>query len=257
MREAQHVDADMPDRGHAAYICACASTAQADLYAPAFDPRYAWPYAAQMVTSVGQSEVRALLKATGWKQGELAGRTGVSQATVSRWLKGSIPEIPQQIALQKLLADADLAPGTASARTEIVESRRGHSVITHVPLIDEVTAGRLAKPSSQLPVEDVPLLAFADLGPGEFFALTVKGTSMDRISPEGSIIVVNRRDKTLISSKPYVFTLRGETTYKRWQRGQPEYLEPYSTDPIHKPIFPGGKRSFEVIGRVKRTVLDL
>ena len=129
--------------------------------------------------------------------------------------------------------------------------------LTRVPLLDEVTAGRLKEPNSQIPAEKVPLLAFADLGPGEWFALTVNGTSMDRISPDGSVIVVNKRDRALVSGLCYVFALAGETTYKRWQGGDPPYLEPYSTDAIHKPIFVKRRRDFEVIGRVKRTVLDL
>lgn len=132
--------------------------------------------------------------------------------------------------------------------------------ITMVPLLDAVTAGKLASPSSQIPIGDVPLLAYADLGPGDFFALHVDGTSMDRISPDGSVVIVNRLDKTPVSGRPFIFSLRGETTYKRWQggqHGQPDYLEPYSTDPIHKPIFIPRKRDLEIIGRVKRTVLDL
>ena len=135
--------------------------------------------------------------------------------------------------------------------------KRDDTGIVHVPLIDEVTAGRLTAPTSQIPVESVPLLAFADLGPGDFFATRVAGTSMDRISPDGSIIVVNKRDRVLLSGKCYLFASFGETTYKRWQGAAPAYLEPFSTDPIHKPIFVKRKRDFEVIGRVKRTVLDL
>ena len=46
-----------------------------------------------------------------------------------------------------------------------------------IPLLDKVTAGKLKSSSSQIPVEDVPLLAFADLGRGDFFALTVEGDS--------------------------------------------------------------------------------
>lgn len=132
-----------------------------------------------------------------------------------------------------------------------------NAAVTQVPLIDAVQAGRLAKPTSQIPLEDVPLLAFADLGSGEWFALRVEGSSMDRVSPEGSTIIVNRADRQLISGRCYVFAVRGETTYKRWQGGDPPYLEPYSTDTVHKPIFPRAKRDLEVIGRVKRTLLDL
>jgi SOS-response transcriptional repressor LexA len=126
-----------------------------------------------------------------------------------------------------------------------------------VPLIEWVAAGKLTEPRSQIPVEDVPLLAFADLGSGEWFALKVRGDSMDRVSPEDSVIVVNRADKGLINGKCYVFSLRGETTYKRWQGGDPPYLEPYSTNPVNKPEFVKKKKDFEIIGRVKRTVLDL
>ena len=129
--------------------------------------------------------------------------------------------------------------------------------LQQVPLLDQVAAGRLANPSSQIPVEDVPLLAFADLGPGEWFATKVDGSSMNRLSPDGSVVVVNRRDKTLISGRCYIFAVQGETTYKRWQGGDPPYLDPYSTDEVHKPLFVKKKRDFEVIGRVKRTLLDL
>lgn len=125
-----------------------------------------------------------------------------------------------------------------------------------VPLLSWVSAGRLADAESQIPVEDVPLLAFADLGRGDFFALRVSGDSMDRISPDGSIIVVNRADRELVPEKPYVFLHRGETTFKLW-RANPDHLAPHSWSGANKPIFLKGKKEFEVIGRVRRTVLDL
>ncbi len=128
--------------------------------------------------------------------------------------------------------------------------------ITMVPLLDRVTAGRLRSPSSQIPVEDVPLLAFADLGRGEFFALEVEGDSMDRYSPDGSVIVVNKAERDLVNGRCYVFSLNGETTYKMWQGGAVPYLSPFSTNSSNKPIF-FKKRDLEVIGRVKRTLLDL
>ena len=37
---------------------------------------------------------------------------------------------------------------------------------------------------------------------------------MDRVSPDGSIIVVNKAERELMNGRPYVFSLRGETTYK-------------------------------------------
>lgn len=147
--------------------------------------------------------------------------------------------------------------GETSAPT--AKSEKGRAKISYVPLLDRVTAGRLKSPSSQIPVEDVPLLAFADLGRGEWFALRVEDEtdSMDRVSPPNSIIVVNRADRTLVNGKYYVFSLRGETTYKMWQGGDHPHLAPFSWNPANKPIFFKRKSDLEVIGRVKRTLLDL
>lgn len=129
--------------------------------------------------------------------------------------------------------------------------------IQSVPLLSWVSAGKLAEPETQIPVEDVPLLAFADLGRGEFFALKVEGDSMDRLSPDGSVIVVNRADRTPVPGKPYVFWHRTEgTTYKLWHTG-PDYLAPHSWNGTHQPIFIKRKKDLEVVGRVRRTVLDL
>lgn len=128
--------------------------------------------------------------------------------------------------------------------------------VTPVRLISWVSAGGLADAQSQIPVEESRLLAFSDLGQGQFFALQVVGDSMDRVSPEGSVIVVNRADRVLIPDKPYVFLHRGETTFKLW-RANPDHLAPHSWSSANKPIFLKGKRDFEVIGRVRRTVLDL
>ena len=135
------------------------------------------------------------------------------------------------------------------------------SRITEIPLIDYVTAGMLKSPMSQIDPSKWPLFAFADLGAGEWFALKVDnkgdGDSMDRLSPPGSTIAVNAADRELVDGRCYVFSVNGETTYKMWQEGDPAYLAPYSTNPRHKPIFVRRKRDFDVIGRVKRTVLDL
>jgi SOS-response transcriptional repressor LexA len=128
-----------------------------------------------------------------------------------------------------------------------------------VPLLDMVTAGKLKAPSSQIPVEDVMWMSFSDLGRGDFFALKLEddADSMDRISPPNSVIVVDKADRTLRNGRCYVFSIDGETTYKMWQEGDPAYLAPFSTNPNHKPIFVKKRRGFDVIGRVKRTVLDL
>lgn len=125
------------------------------------------------------------------------------------------------------------------------------------PLLDNVQAGKLASPMSQIPADQARKIAVSGISGAEIFALKVEGTSMDKVSPEGSIIIVDRSDRALIKGKFYVFYVMGDTTYKRWQ-ADPDYLEPYTNDTDqHKPLYISKKRDMEVIGRVKRTILDL
>lgn len=138
-----------------------------------------------------------------------------------------------------------------------VTGAHSRAKVTFVPILDFVAAGKLASPMSQIPLQNARKVGLSGLGRGDFFGLTVQGTSMDRVSPDGSIIIFNRLDRQLVKGKFYVFSVRGETTYKRWH-AEPEYLEPYTTDiDAHGPIFVTRKRDLEVIGRVKRTILDL
>lgn len=171
-------------------------------------------------------------------------RVGFDRSKVQKILKGL-----REVSAEEMLAIEEITgfPAPAEARAALVP----------VPLVDWVSAGKLAEPQSQLPVEKVPLLAFADLGKGDFFATRVRGDSMDRLSPEGSIIIVDRNDKQLIGGKCYIFSIKGETTFKMYQADDPPYLAPYSTNPLNKPIFPKRKNDLEIVGRVKRTVLDL
>ncbi len=194
---------------------------------------------------------------------ELADILETNKQNITRWSNGDrklTVEWAKKLApLLNTAADALLLVAEGNEAPE--KALKGQRRLVSVPLLDTVTAGKLKTPSSQIPLGDVPLLAFADLGRGDWFALKVEdkgdGDSMDRISPPGSILLVNKADRELRHGKCYIFSIEGETSYKMWQDGEPPYMAPYSTNPIHKPIFVKRKRDFDVIGRVKRTVLDL
>jgi SOS-response transcriptional repressor LexA len=164
--------------------------------------------------------------------------------------------VPELHALAKYFQDTP--PGLIGSKELPPSPERHARELVRVPLLDSVSAGKLKQPLSQIHIEDVPLLAFADLGKGDFFALTVEGDSMDRIAPEGAMIVVDRSDTTLVSNKPYVLSDRGHVTFKLWKPNPPRWA-PASTNPIHEPIFVKTKEAAErmVVGRVKRAVLDL
>jgi SOS-response transcriptional repressor LexA len=205
----------------------------------------------------------AARKAAGWRSARAAALENGWPESTYRAHEGGTRTIGQDDA--ERYARRFQAAGVAVTAQAILfdqERQPGRTVnqpmpsIVQVPLLSWVSAGKLSDTHSQIPVEDVPLLAFADLGRGEYFALRVQGDSMDRVSPDSSVIIVNRADRTLISGRCYVFSVRGETTYKMWH-AEPAYLAPYSTNPVNQPIFFNRKRDLDVIGRVRRTVLDL
>ncbi len=124
-----------------------------------------------------------------------------------------------------------------------------------IPLVSWVNAGAFKDVDQALPTDEFPQIEIAGLPDGDWFALTVEGDSMDRISPPGSIILVNRRDRKLVPNACYVIANEaGEATYKRY-RPSPERFEPVSVRSDLDPIFPDG--AVAVIGRVRRSILEM
>lgn len=199
--------------------------------------------------------VRQIVAAQGDTQEHLAKELGVTQPSVSRWMKGSEPQGHRRDEIRAIairLGIIDQSPGAGATRTA-QRDRRG---VISVPLISWVSAGRLTEVGAPIPVQDVPKFEISGLPSGEYFGLKVHGTSMDRLSPEHSIIIINKRERTPVEGKPFIFCIKGETTYKLWYQNPPR-LEPFSTEPSNKPIFLDRRQKVIVIGRVRRTILDL
>lgn len=138
---------------------------------------------------------------------------------------------------------------------EMVPAGEEFSLVHHapVPLLTAVSAGELLR--DDIRDEAMGMLYFADLPEGDWIALRVEGTSMDRISPPESIIVVNRADKRLVPNACYVIADEdGAATYKRY-RPSPDRFEPVSTFDHHKTIFPEHQPT--IVGRVKRSYIDM
>jgi SOS-response transcriptional repressor LexA len=139
------------------------------------------------------------------------------------------------------------------------EEDLGPKQARQVPLISWVGAGQLGPVAPIDSIEAAGKIAVDRLPPGDWVALQVEGSSMDRIAVDGSTIIVNRRDKRLISGKFYVFMDKdGEATFKRYRTNPPRYA-PYSTDPDEEPIYPDLERDrdWQVFGRVHRILIDI
>ncbi|BAQ18347.1 hypothetical protein GL4_2914 [Methyloceanibacter caenitepidi] len=69
---------------------------------------------------------------------------------------------------------------------------------------------------------------------------------------------MDRKDKRLIANACYVITdgESGDATYKRY-RPDPARWEPVSTNAEHEPIYVTEDSKPTVVGRVRRTLLDM
>ena len=188
------------------------------------------------------NQIAAVRKRVGLKIEELAERAGLSTTYVWRMERGE-----RNVSLKNL---QKLADALGVAPSDLIESKP----VADVPILSWVSAGMMARDDVQQDV--VGEIRMSDLDPrGEWMALRVEGDSMDRISPPGSLILVDLTDKALVPNACYIITdSDSQATYKRF-RSNPPRFEPVSTNPSHQPIFPDGEPA--VIGRVRRSLIDM
>lgn len=197
--------------------------------------------------------IRIARDSRGLSQGDLGELIGKGQTTVSSWERGRTEptrDDVQRIADKLRLPLSDIE-GTG-------EDSPKQSRFQEVPVISWVSAGQLREPGQAPQVKRyADMMLLSDLPGGEYFATDVVGDSMDRVSPEGSRIVVNIADRDPVPGRFYLFSLRGEATYKRYQEEPVIRLEPFSTNPANQTIYPKADKDWNVIGRVVRSYLNL
>jgi phage repressor protein C with HTH and peptisase S24 domain len=179
---------------------------------------------------------------------KLARLTKENKQTIARYIAGE-RKLPAPVA-------AKLAPLVRSTVADLLLVESDLPEFDRVPLLSWVSAGRLEPEESVENVDVEKHVIAVDLPKGDWIALKVRGDSMDRLAPDGSIIFVNRADQHLREDQFYVFsTGSGSATFKRFRGGKTVRLQPYSSNSDHETqIAPPDLR---VIGRVRRVVTDL
>lgn len=126
--------------------------------------------------------------------------------------------------------------------------------VREVPVVSMVSAGALREVTEARIMEAADeTISVCDV-PETTLALRVSGSSMNRIAPEGSLILVDYSQRDMTPGDFYVVQIEGQATFKRF-RSDPARLEPLSTEQ-HDIIFLGDKpvevvgRAFEVITRL-------
>lgn len=126
-----------------------------------------------------------------------------------------------------------------------------------VPVFSEVPAGRMLAADGVAQAEDIRShIVVSGLGKGDWAALVVAGNSMNKVAPDGSVIVFNRADKRAVDNGFYVFEHpeTGEATFKRYGAGNPPRLRPFSYDDYDPIMAP---EDVVIVGRVRKVVVDL
>lgn len=228
-------------------------------------------------------QVRRARDARGWTQEEAADAIGISQQAWSKiedgttvapdtWRKiadglgidhGDFRDLMLRSKREKKLfvkgGETRLPPAVAAAVNSMLKpigsTHATNDIETGlwVPLVSWVAAGNLTEVIDWSEFDDVKRIYAPDLDPGgQWIALRVDGSSMNKISPPDSIIFVNLRQKALVPNACYVFTdERGEATYKRYR---PDGWESVSYLP-QPDVEPEG--AITIIGRVRRSMIDM
>ena len=178
-------------------------------------------------------------------QTQLAKRTGVSQKAIAKWEAGRTKTRPARL--------KELAEALECTEDWLLGGDDKPSAPDGVGLISWVQAGNLAEVYDAYQPGDAEMWVDYPARHSKMIALRVKGTSMNRVSPENSIIIIDLLDREMTSNRLYVVKIGDEATYKRY-RSSPPRLEPDSTDP-HDTIFLNGENILPV-GRVVRTMMD-
>lgn len=188
--------------------------------------------------------VKRRLKERGFSIADFGRAISRERAVASKIIHGQVKFLPSHAApLARLLgmsptevlkmAGLDLPPAIA------------------VPMISWVAASQFAEVAEGIDFSSEYPRIHVDYSRPTLFALEVVGDSMDRVAPEGSIIVVDYLEKELSDRDLAVFSRDGETTFKRFRAdAKGVWLEPESFNARHAPILPAGDTEIEVVGRV-------
>lgn len=181
---------------------------------------------------------------------DVADYVGVSEATVSRWESGNIANMRRD-RISALAEILKVSPIDIMGITESDESPQLTSKGILIPVLGYVRAG--------VPIEAVEeILDYEEISQeqartGDFFALKIKGDSMEPKISEGDVVIV-RKQSTVENGELAVVLVNGDdATVKKFYRSN-NGIKLVSTNPKFDPFFytPTEVNSLpvSVIGRV-------
>lgn len=152
------------------------------------------------------SNLQKLMDRESITQKDIAVIAGVSQQSVSNWLAGKL--MPRMGAIEKIAEYFDVA------KSDLLEMKDGYeSKATRIPVLGTVKAG--------IPITAVQeILDYEEISSemarcGEYFALRIKGDSMEPRMHEGDVVIV-KKQSTVDSGQIAIVLVNGdEATVKK------------------------------------------
>lgn len=213
---------------------------QEKICAGGFEPLRSRGYRRAMASAIAK-KIRNLRLSLGLNQTELAEKLGVTQASVSRWEKGSMPESDKLVQLAEMAGE--------SVRSFIDDTGFGaplSAVLNRFWVRGAVAAGVFASAYEWPESEWEPYSGgvHIEVPEGRRFGLRVEGDSMNLIYPPGTIldcVAIDFAPDLASGQRVIVERRRGaevEATVKEYVVGDDgrEWLVPRSTNPELVPI---------------------
>lgn len=123
------------------------------------------------------------MKATGWRQTDLAERLSVTQAAVSRWFAGADPRGEQRDKINEIYNEITGNTGV-TGNTQIPSK-------SYVPLMGYIGAGAKIKPDiRQIPADGLGVIEVPFQIPADMMAFRVRGDGMLPVYQDGNVVFV-------------------------------------------------------------------
>ena len=193
--------------------------------------------------------IKELRKKEKYTQAELAEKLSVNQTTVSCWETGKATPPPEMLMTlaQFFGVTVDYLMGNTPTKTE---KKKG----VQVPVLGEVRAG--------YPMEAVEnIIDYEEIDQetarrGEFFALRIKGDSMEPKFSEGDVVIV-RKQETADSGDIVVALVNGDSaTIKKLKRHQ-NGITLMPTNPTYEPMYYSNEEIMELPVTILGKVVEL
>lgn len=197
------------------------------------------------LSDVIPNRVRALRAEKGWSLADLAERAGTTRSQIQK-LETSQRRLDFEWVSR-------LAKAFEISEQELIWQTVGtpSQGIRMVPLIGEIAAGNWRE-AIEHRIGEVAAIDASD----EAFALQARGSSMDKLVPDGGYVIIEPALRDLREGKVYaIMNEEGETTIKRF-RHDPARLEPCSHDPSYE-AFSLGHANYRVVGQVTGAFMPL